>query len=416
MKIAIIGSGISGLSMAYFMNNSAEITIYEKNDYIGGHSRTINVTTPDGIIPVDTGFIVFNKKNYPHLTQLFDGLGVNYEKSDMSFGISVGNGQLEYSTKSISTIFAQKRNIFRPQYLLMLRDIFKFYKKSKSTLLHQEDLTVSELIDKIGLGNWFRKYFLLPMAGSIWSSDIRQIENFPAKFLVNFFNNHGLLSVNDQPQWYTVSGGSKQYIEKLTHNLSNVQYCGAASIINRKDNKIEIKDIYGKIENYEHVIFACHSDEAIQLLERPTARELSSVGMIKYKPNSIVVHSDSSFMPINRKCWASWVYNSQTMNNIDDGIALTYWMNNLQNLPTTQQIFVTVNPQTQIDQSSVHNSHVFRHPLFDVYSQEAQRRIQNIQGENNTWYVGAYNGYGFHEDGIASSVAVAKQLGGTIPW
>ncbi len=417
MKIAIVGGGISGLSLGYLINDIADITIFEKNDYIGGHSRTIDLNIDNQNISVDTGFIVFNKKNYPNLTAFFDHLNVKYEKSNMSFGVSIANGEIEYSTKSVDSFFAQRKNIFNINFLTMIWDIFSFYRNSQQIIKENPYINLSSMLDMLGLDKWFRNYFLLPMAGSIWSSNAKQIENFSAKYLIDFFNNHGLLSFNDQPIWQTVTGGSKQYIHKLTKVLKNKIYKSVAieKVMRNKDGVI-LEDDTTKRYNFDQVVFACHSDQAIKILARPSVEEVASIGEIKYNQNNIVVHSDSSLMPINRKCWSSWVYRCNDKNNIEEKLSLTYWMNNLQNINTKTQIFVTVNPFLEINEAKIFDRYKFEHPLFDMNTDFAQRTIEKIQGENNTWFVGAYNGYGFHEDGLNSSIKIAKQMGAKIPW
>ncbi|NRB10653.1 MAG: FAD-dependent oxidoreductase [Rickettsiaceae bacterium] len=411
MRIAIIGSGISGLAAAYILTQKHDITVYEKNDYIGGHSRTIEVEVEKKLVPIDTGFIVFNKKNYPYLTSLLDHLKVKYNKSNMSFGASLKKGSIEYGTQNLNSIFAMKSNIFNIKFWLMLKDIFKFYRQAKITI--QKNMTVKELLDKINLGQYFREYFLLPMAGSIWSCKPLQILDFPAHSLITFFDNHGLLSISNQPQWYSILGGSKEYVKKLTKSfVDKIHISRAASEVIRNKQGVTIIDEYGKSEQYDQVIFACHSDQVLQILSKPKAAELEILQNIKYQRSKVVLHKDDKFMPIRKSCWSSWVYLSEK----PDNLTLTYWMNNLQKLNCKTQIFVTVNPNKQIKQGDIFNEYEFEHPLFDLNAIKAQEKLATIQGKNNSWFAGAYNKYGFHEDGLLSAVNIAKKLEVDLPW
>lgn len=417
MKIAIIGSGISGLSAAYMLHSGHDITVYEKNAYIGGHSRTVDVTTPEGVIAVDTGFIVFNHRNYPLLTGLFRHLGVETTKSDMSFGASISDAWLEYATQGLSNLFAQKRNLLNPAFLGMLRDIFRFNKYAPAYLDDPRQLTLGQVLDELKLGSYFRHYYILAVGGAIWSCPLEQMLAFPANTFIRFFVNHGLLTINDQPQWYTVTGGSRAYVQKLTAPFREKirLNCGVKSV-ERGETGIAITDASGEQSLFDHVIFACHSDQALRLLDRPSAEEQSLLGAIAYQPNSMVLHSDTSFMPKCKGAWASWVYLSESRRDQNPRVSLSYWMNNLQPLPTSTPLIVTLNPARQPDPALVHDSYTFEHPVFDTAAVGAQPRFAAIQGQHNTWYCGAYHRYGFHEDGLMSGVAVAEALGAARPW
>jgi predicted NAD/FAD-binding protein len=415
MKIAIIGSGISGLGAAHLLHDKHEITLFEKNATLGGHSRTVNAKV-DGIdIPIDTGFIVFNKRNYPNLVSLFNQLGVPIAKSDMSFGVSVNNAWLEYGTRRPLDIFSQKMNLLRPQFWQMLRDIFKFNKQAKKYLT--SDITLGKCLDELGLGNWFKAYYLLPMGASIWSMPIHEMLAFPAQSFIRFFDNHGLLTINDQPQWYTVKGGSQEYIKLLTAPFADniKRNCGIKKVI-RHNNHIELLDASGIKTTYDQVIFACHTDQILNILAQPTKAEQQIIGAIDYQTNEMVLHSDTSFMPKRQSAWSSWVYLSDTKEDQTSSISLSYWMNNLQPLATKKPMLVTLNPGREPDAAKVYDRYTFHHPVFDKKAIDAQGCLEKIQGVDRIWYAGAWQGYGFHEDGLLSAVKIAKKLGAHIPW
>ncbi len=417
MKIAIIGTGISGLGAAYLLNPHHEITVYEKNHLSGGHSRTFDAPSKQGAVPVDTGFIVFNHRNYPHLTALFSHLDVPTVKSDMSFGVSIQDGWLEYGTRKLSDMFAQKSNLLKPQFWKMLKDIHYFNRHASHYLETETNLTLGQCLDEMKLGVWFRNYYLLAMGGAIWSMPLSQMLNFPARSFLQFFKNHGLLTVSDQPQWYTVQGGSREYVTRLSASFkSKIKHDCAARKVKRVGDAVEITDSNGESASYDRVIFACHSDQALTLLETPTPLETEILSAIRYQKNTAVLHKDAFFMPHHKSAWASWVYLSQSQQDTHNNVSLTYWMNNLQPLKTDEQIFVTLNPSKPIAQHLVVNSHEFEHPIFDRPAIDAQARINEIQGVDNIWYCGAWQRYGFHEDGLLSAVNVAQSMGVEIPW
>jgi len=414
MKIAIIGSGISGLGAAYLLHPYHDITVYEKNAYIGGHTRTIEVPTGDQKTPVDTGFIVFNNWNYPNLMGLFHELDVPYQKSDMSFGVSIDNGWLEYGSGGM---FAQKKNWVRPKFYGMLADILRFNKRAIAYIEKNADITLQECLDQLKMGEWFRRYYLLAMGAAIWSCPIDTIMKFPARTFLQFFKNHGLLSVNNRPQWYTVTGGSREYVVRLADSFKDKikLNCGVRKVTPR-DDKFAILDANGHTEIFDQVIFACHADEALSMIDDPTNHELSVLGAFDYQENQIIVHSDTSFMPNEKKCWASWVYLSEAREDKKPVVSLSYWMNNLQDLDPNYPIIVTLNPGRRPAENLILDEHTFSHPIFDLKAIKAQEKIQSIQGKNGLWFCGAYQRYGFHEDGLLSAVNIAKTMGANIPW
>ena len=417
MKIAVIGTGISGMSAAYFLSQKHEVSVFEKEGYVGGHSRTLTFQEDSKEISVDTGFIVFNQKNYPNLLALFRHLEVPTIKSNMSFGISINNAWLEYGTMKLSNLFSQKRNFLRLSYFKMLQDVLKFNKKALPYIENQTDKTIRDLIEDLKLSEWFKNYYLLPMSGAIWSTPVEDMLNFPAETLIRFFHNHGLLTVDEQPQWYTVKGGSKEYVTRLTRNIKkNIQTNLAVSSVTRDKNSATITDSNGDKHQFDAVIFACHSDQALALIAKPSKEEKSVLGRIQYKPNSVILHQDSSFMPKRKSAWSSWVYLSNSYKDKTNKMSLTYWMNSLQSIESTKPILVTLNPSVKPKEELIINEHIFDHPQFNQDAIAAQKDIPLIQGVDKFWFCGAWQKYGFHEDGLASAINVVKDFGVKLPW
>lgn len=416
-NIAIIGSGISSLGAASLLYPHHNITVYEKNSYIGGHSRTVEITIQDKVISVDTGFIVFNKQNYPLLTRLFNSLGVPYVESDMSFGASIDHGWLEYGSQSLGNVLAQKQNIARPAFWGMVADILKFNKKAIEYIDTEPSFTLGDLLNELGCQSWFRDYYLLAMGGAIWSTPLADMLNFPAQTFVQFFNNHGLLTINQHPQWYTVKGGSAEYVRILSTPFKECirLNCGAEQV-RRINSGVEVIDTQGGHQIYDEVILGCHADQSLSLIKNPTPDEQRILSKFKYQPNRAVLHSDVSFMPKRKKAWASWVYLSETRNVHNSSVSLSYWMNNLQPLETEMPVIVTLNPGHEPDPRLVYNDYMFDHPVFDIAAISHQSEISKIQGQDRLWFCGAYQRYGFHEDGLGSAVQVAQYMGIDPPW
>jgi len=421
MKIAIVGTGISGLVAAWLLSRDHDITVYEAADRLGGHSRTIDIKIDDKNIPVDTGFIVFNNWNYPNLLGLFDHLNVPYENSNMSFGVSIADGFLEYSS---NTILTKGRNLRRPEFYGMLRDILTFNRKAPRLIKAQPDLTLGQCIDTLGIVAWCRDYYLLAMGAAIWSCPTRTMLDFPARTLVQFFENHGLLNLIKRPQWYTVTGGSRQYISHLTASFQDKirLNCGVKKIKTNPSQhgqtSVTVLDETGHSESYDHVVLACHANQALAMIESPTSRERDILGDFGYQSNTVVVHTDQRFMPKDRRCWASWVYLSQTQKDEKPAVSLTYWMNNLQNFASDKPVLVTLNPEWMPKASTILDQTTFTHPVFNEAAVQAQSRLPSIQNQHQRGlsFCGAWQRYGFHEDGLLSAVNVVKNLGGTIPW
>jgi predicted NAD/FAD-binding protein len=411
-KIAIVGGGISGLSAAYYLSPYHDVTLFEAAPRLGGHARTI-VAGKNGDQPVDTGFIVFNYVTYPFLTRLFRDLDVPVMKSEMSFGASIDNGALEYGLTNLASITAQKRNLLRPQYYKMIFDILRFGKHAEAAAKN-DDKTIGELVDELGLGKWFRDKYLMPMCGAIWSTPVGDVDQFPAKSLVRFFRNHALLAGTDQHQWWTVKGGSIEYVRRLeTALIARGCIIHTNSAVNRAERSAQLVSLSigdgGATEVFDELILACHSDQALAILgEDARPAETTALGSIRYQPNKAVLHCDTAQMPRRRACWSSWAYRSQ-----DGDIGVTYWMNKLQNIPESDPLFVTLNPSKQIAQDAIYDEVSFAHPIFDKAALKAQQDIRDMQGRNRTWFAGAWNRHGFHEDGIASAMRIVRMLNDT---
>jgi predicted NAD/FAD-binding protein len=406
-RVAIIGTGISGLGTAYLLHPHHDITVYEKAPRIGGHTRTVTVDYDGVSMPVDTGFIVFNPKNYPHLSALFRHLDVPTHKSDMSFAATIRGGWLEWGAQDTNTVFGQRRNLLRPRFLHLIGDVLRFNREAQAVAERHPGFSLDELLSHLRLGEWFRSYYLLPMAGAIWS--------FPALSLIRFFVNHHLMSASGQPQWYTVTGGSQEYARRLTAPFADRirVNCGAVSVT-RGEKGVTVRDAKGGCEIYDDVVMASHGDETLALLDDASPEERAALSCFRYQKNKAVLHRDESFMPRRRRCWASWVYESD--GGYHPKITVTYWMNRLQGLDPARPLFVSLNPKREIDPRLVFDEAEFDHPMFDAAAIAAQPKVAALQGQRRTWFAGAHLGNGFHEDGLASAVAVAKGFGVETPW
>lgn len=418
LKIAIVGSGISGLSAAWLLNQHHDITLYEQDERLGGHSNTVIADTVDGPLPIDTGFIVFNPPAYPNLVALFDLLGVDTENSNMSFSVSLNDGALEYCGSGLGGLFAQRKNIASPKFLRMLVDLLRFYSGSRDWTNFPEDMTLAEFLEDKRYSSSFIHHHMLPMAAAIWSSPLDTVMDFPVKSFARFFNNHGLFNITDRPQWKTVSGGSVEYVTKIIQTFADKILPGRKVInIDRTKENVRIKDSSGETRHFDHVIMAGHPPDILDALSAPSDAERTLLGAINYQNNEAVLHTDPSFMPNLKSVWSSWNYLGSHGGPRGDGLGLTYWMNLLQNLPGETEYFVTLNPAKEIDPAKIVSRHSYAHPVFNLEAMHAQPKIWDIQGENRTWYCGAWMGYGFHEDGIQAGLAVAEHLGGIKrPW
>ena len=417
MKIAIIGSGISGLSSALLLSQKHNITLFEIDKRFGGHANTVDITHKQNLISVDTGFIVYNKLNYPNLIGFFDFLKIETINSDMSFAVSARDGQLEYSG-SMTGIFAQKRNLFNIKFYKMLKDIIVFFMFGyKYAFQVKENESLGEYVKRCKFSEEFVNDHLIPMSSAIWSCPEREILNFPAKTLLTFFKNHQLINFIFRPKWRTVKDGSKQYvnkvIEKLKKNKKNkfVLNSKIKSIFS-KNNKIEI-NLEKNTEIFDKVIMATHPDQTIKLIKNLDKQSTDILSKFKYQKNTVYLHSDKNLMPKNKKTWSSWNYISSKK---EEKSSVTYWMNLLQKINNSLNVFVSLNPYIIPSKSLTYKKIIYEHPIFNSKTNEAQSKMIEIQGKNNIFYAGAWLKYGFHEDGIASAVNISKALNVAVPW
>jgi predicted NAD/FAD-binding protein len=415
-QIAIIGTGISGMGAAYLLNPHHTITVYEKNAVIGGHTRTRTVEYGDRSIAVDTGFIVFNKRNYPNLTPLFEQLGVTIQPSNMTFAATVDDGALEWCARDLNGVFGQRRNLLRPSFYRLLGQVRRFNREAAITVAKNPGMTLGELSTTLGLSNDFLNHYILPMGGAIWSAPPSKIMGFPAETFVRFFENHGLLATSGQPQWYTVTGGSQEYVKKITAPYANrIRLNCAVTRVTRADGKVQVTDVTGETLTYDSVVFASHADETLAMLADASDDEKAVLGSFTYQKNHAVLHKDIRVMPRHKRCWASWVYMANNAGAEID-ISVTYWMNLLQSIDEKYPLFVTLNPIQPIPAELIFDRHDFTHPVFTREAIHAQARIPAIQGKRGSWFAGAYQRYGFHEDGLLSAVNVVNAMGVRAPW
>lgn len=415
-RIAIVGTGISGLGAAAMLHPHHDITVYEREPRIGGHARTLRIRYHGEEMDVDTGFIVYNERNYPYLTRLFRALDVPVQKSNMTFGVSINSGQIEWGAENLRALFGQRINLFKPRFWRFLIDILRFNGRATAMVKKMPDATLGELIAAMRMGPMFAPCYILPMGGAIWSCPLEAMLKFPAKFFVDFFERHGLLTVTQQPQWYTVTGGSKVYLEKLVAPFRDRvrTNCGATSITRHGDS-VTVTDTQGGIQTYDHVIMACHAPQALELLRDADQDERAVLQSFTTQSNSVILHRDAGQMPKRRACWSSWVYQHNGTGNKKD-LTVTYWMNQLQGLDANRPLFVTLNPMTTIAPDKIFDSCTLDHPVFTPGVVGAQEALRERQGQRNTWFAGAWMRNGFHEDGLASAVAVARALGGSASW
>ena len=410
-NIAVIGGGISGMGAAFMLSKDCRVTLFESEPRLGGHARTV-MAGKRGDQPVDTGFIVFNHANYPFMSALFDQLNVPVVKSNMSFGASIDGGRLEYALTSLDALFAQRKNAVTPAFLGMVRDILRFNKNAMA-VAEDRSLSLADFLRKLGTGTWFRDHYLLPLSGAIWSTPTEKIMDFPAYAMVQFFKNHALLGVHGQHQWYTVNGGSTEYVSRLEAAFTaadvDIRLGAPVQSVTRGPGHVVVRAWGGEPEVFDEVIFATHSDDTLRLLGDASAEEAKALGAIAYQPNDIVLHADTSIMPKRRKTWASWVYTEDKAAQ-SDRIDLTYWMNSLQPIPMDDPHFVTLNTKRTIREELIYDAVTLRHPVYDLAALQAQKEVQSFNGTRNTWFCGAWMKNGFHEDGLASAVDVVRAL------
>ena len=413
MKIAVIGSGISGLSSAYYLSKKHKVDLFEKQDRFGGHSYTLDVVYGDKEkVAVDIGFMVFNKVTYPNLINFFEENAVKIEKSDMSFSVTVKDTNIEYCGKGINGIFSNRQNLFNFKFFKMFFEILNFYKKCENLNTNNLDkqITLGEYLKKIKKSEFFINYHIIPMVSAIWSMPPYEASQMPMVFFLNFFKNHGLFKLKNRPQWYTVSNRSKTYVNKILSSISGEYFKNYE--INKVIRENNLVKVYYGSENefftYDKVVLASHADETLNIISDLTSQESEILSNFKYRKNKAVIHSDESSMPKNRKAWCSWNSSLNPKNNQQSSV--TYWLNQLQNLKINKNIFLTINPFFDINPDLIYNTIDFTHPYYDEKALENQSKLSSIQNINNTLYAGSYFGYGFHEDGIKSSIDMLKTL------
>ena len=430
MEIAVVGAGISGLSCAWQLGRSAQgsdaspphITLYEANDYAGGHAHTVDVEVDGLRSPVDTGFLVFNHRTYPQLVGLFDALRVETVASEMTFSVRLGGAgtrAIEWAGHDLDTVFAQRRNLVDPRFLRMLADLIRFNRETSSMARTGRGAlatwTLGEFLDQHRYSNAFRDWYLLPMAAAIWSCSTRQMHEFPLSSFVDFCANHGLLQVADRPQWYTVRGGARAYVDRIVAGLDDVRLETAALGVTRirsgGKTRVAVRSSSGTAL-YDHVVLACHSDQSLALLDRADRDERQVLGAVRYQANDVVLHTDDSVLPHRRKTWAAWNYQCDIASAAPDdrAVCVHYLINRLQPLPFERALVVSLNPITVPEPGSVLGQFEYRHPVFDARAVNAQRKLPDVQGRGNVWFCGAWTGYGFHEDGLRSGLAVAGAI------
>ncbi len=418
MKIAVIGSGISGLSAAWQLSRDGhEVSLFEAGSYFGGHTNTVDVTLEGITHGVDTGFLVFNHRTYPNLVRLFDELGVHTSASDMSFAVKLPlpNGRwLEWAGSNLDTVFAQRRNLFSPRFLRMISDILRFNRQT-TAMAHSEGaleaISLGDFLKQHAYSSEFRDWYLLPMAGCIWSCPTEQMLAFPLATFVRFCHNHGLIQVSNRPQCYTVTGGAKHYVQKLLPAIAHKFLATPVRSVTRTNTdghtQVRVATDAGE-QSFDHAVLACHSDQSLAMLSDVSPAEHKLLSAVRYQPNRAVLHTDERCLPALRKTWSAWNY--ETSGVAEPQVCVHYLLNKLQPLPFTQQVIVTLNPVSALDPSKVIAEFDYAHPVFDAAAIAAQQALPSIQGLRNTWFAGAWTGYGFHEDGLKSGLAVASGI------
>ena len=406
MKIAVVGSGISGLSAAFYLSKKYKVDLFEQDDHFGGHSYTYDIKKNNKTIPVDLGFIVFNELTYPNLIKFFSELSVPYEKSDMSFSVSIQDSNIEYGGRGLKAIFANKLNVFNLNFLRMIKEIISFYQTAPTLI--KKDLnkeTLGSYLDKSNLSKYFIEYHIIPMVAAIWSMPFKKARDMPLKLFLNFFINHGLFKLKNRPQWYTVTNRSRSYVKKVLSKISGEVFKHyKVTEINRNEDNVKI-NIGSEHMNYDQVVLASHADQSLEILKDSSEEEKRILSKFKYVSNVAILHTDERLMPKRKLAWSSW-------NSISKGnqTCVTYWLNNLQNLKCDNNFFLTLNPIYKISNNDIIKKVDFTHPYFNLETLKHQKDLNLLQGKKRTWYCGSYFGYGFHEDGLKSTINLIKNF------
>ncbi|WP_432378139.1 NAD(P)/FAD-dependent oxidoreductase [Duganella sp. P38] len=416
-RIAVIGAGISGLAAAYFLQRRHDVVVFEAGSYLGGHANTVDIQVEGQHCAVDTGFLVYNEKTYPNLIALLDELGVASIASDMSFAVSMDDGALEWAGTNLDTVFAQRRRIASPAFLRMLRDILHFNGRAEAFLAQSQSdgATLGDLLARQGYGNLFRDAYLLPMAAAIWSSSPRDILGFPAATFLRFCLNHALLQVNGRPQWRTVRGGSRNYVQAIAATLADVRPNTPVRSLRRESGKVVV-DSGAQAEAFDDVVLATHAPATLAMLSDASADERAILGAVRYQPNTAWLHTDARLMPQRRKVWSAWNYLSTRQSDGSRPVCVSYWLNQLQSLPFATPVVVTLNPPAPPAADKVLARFEYDHPIMDQPAIDAQQALSGIQGKGGLWYAGAWTGYGFHEDGLKSALRIAAAFGVAPAW
>lgn len=416
-KIAVIGAGIAGLASAYLLARRHSVTLFEADDYLGGHTHTVTVTVEGQTVPVDTGFLVFNDRTYPNLIALFRELGVASHETDMSFGVTLDDGRFEWAGTNLDTVFAQRRRLLSPRFYLMLRDILRFNRSADANLQAAlvSDVTLGQLLDQGGYSKVFREAYLLPMAAAIWSSPTGEILQFPAATFLRFCINHALLQVKDRPKWRSVAEGGRNYVERIAATLKDVRLSTPVEAVVRTPHGIRLQTLH-ETEHFDAVVFATHAPVTRRLLADADADEAAVLDAVRYQANTAVLHTDTRFLPRNRKVWSAWNYLGGAAVAGQRPVCVSYLINQLQPLPFDTPVIVTLNPFTEPDRHKVLGRFDYEHPLLDHPALHAQQQLPAIQGRRQAWFAGAWTGYGFHEDGLKSALRIAADFGVRPEW
>ncbi|WP_338849102.1 FAD-dependent oxidoreductase [Massilia sp. W12] len=416
-KVAVVGAGISGLAAAWALRQAHDVSLFEAAAYAGGHTNTVDVQLEGRQVAVDTGFLVFNDRTYPNLLGLFAELGVASFASEMSFGVSLEDGALEWAGSNLDSVFAQRKNLISPRFWGMLSDILRFNRCAAGNLAlsQQSQITLAQLLQQGGYGAAFADDYLIPMAAAIWSSSAQDILQFPASTFLRFCMNHALLQINDRPQWRTVQGGGREYVKKILAQLSDVRLNTPVQAISRRGAQAVVRS-KGQDELFDAVILATHAPDSLALLQDCSAQERQILSRQRYQDNLAVLHTDANLMPKRRKVWSAWNYLASRKQNSARAVCVTYWLNRLQNLPLQTPVLVSLNPEREVAPDKILAQFHYAHPVFDQAALNAQQDLTQIQGKNRIWFAGAWQGYGFHEDGLQSGLRAAADFTALPAW